>query len=288
MKRTTIPRKILAILTSDWHLREDVPVCRTDDFIKAQWEKVQYIKKLQEKYSCVIIHAGDLFHHWKPSPALLTETMRNLPKDFHTVYGNHDLPQHNLELADKSGVTTLAEAGFLTLLPGGHWKTQPAVLVYPVSELKLAVTHTMTWFKELPFPGCTSPDAYRLLRKYPDIDLIVTGDNHQSFAVKKDNQWLVNPGSLTRQTANQINHAPAVYLWDGEDVFPEYLPAAPEVVSREHLDRIEKRDARLEAFINSLSDEWEVAISFEENLRRFFEKNKIRQSVQEIIYKVLD
>ncbi|KKL99820.1 hypothetical protein LCGC14_1810530, partial [marine sediment metagenome] len=82
------------ILTSDWHLREDTPICRTDDFWSAQWNKVDQVMALQSKYDCPILHAGDLFHHWKPSPYLLSETIDHLQGSrFYTVYGQHDLPQ---------------------------------------------------------------------------------------------------------------------------------------------------------------------------------------------------
>ena len=96
-----------AILTGDWHLREDSPTCRTDDFWTTQWEKVDFVSDLQKKYNCQVIHSGDLFNHWKPSPYLLNKTMRHIPKEFYTVYGNHDLPQHNIELADKCGINVL-------------------------------------------------------------------------------------------------------------------------------------------------------------------------------------
>ena len=62
---------------------------------------------LQQKYDCPVYHAGDLFDYWKPSPALLAKTMEHLPKDFYTAYGNHDLPQHNIELAYKKIVNNL-------------------------------------------------------------------------------------------------------------------------------------------------------------------------------------
>ena len=113
--------KPTAILTADWHLRDTQPVCRTDNFWEAQWKKVQYVLNLQNEHKCPIIHAGDFFHTWKTSPYLLSKTMEHMDSKypFLTVYGNHDLPQHNLELAHKSGLHTLCMAGKLITLPGG-------------------------------------------------------------------------------------------------------------------------------------------------------------------------
>ena len=106
-------KKPSAILTSDFHLREDTPVCRTDNFWETQWKKVQWVKDLQREYDCPVLHAGDLFHAWKASPYLLRETMKHLPNNFWTIFGQHDLPQHSLELKNKSGVSALEEAGKL-------------------------------------------------------------------------------------------------------------------------------------------------------------------------------
>jgi len=113
-----------AILTADWHLREDTPTCRTDDFWEAQWNKVDQICQLQVKYNdCPILHAGDLFDHWKPSPFLLSTALLYLPeigREFWTIYGNHDLPNHSIELAKKTGMMTLVNALAIEILPGCH------------------------------------------------------------------------------------------------------------------------------------------------------------------------
>ena len=121
MKRTKLNKIPTAILTSDWHLREDTPICRTDDYWNAQWKKVNFISKLQEKYDCPVIHAGDLFDKWKPSPWLLSTTISILPKKFYTIFGQHDLPQHSLDLEHKSGINTLRQAKSLTVIDGYHW-----------------------------------------------------------------------------------------------------------------------------------------------------------------------
>jgi predicted phosphodiesterase len=206
------------------------------------------------------------------------------------VYGNHDLPQHNIELANKSGIHTLVTGGHIRLLKNGHFgETQPMVVDEGFYR-KIAVWHTFTYMGKEPWPGCTSPTGNKLLRKYPDFDLIVTGDNHQSFYTEMDGRLLVNPGSLTRQDADQIDFKPSVYLWFAEDNTVErvYLPIDKEAVSRQHLDKVEQRNERLEAFISKLDGEWEAGISFEENLERFKEKNKVNSKVMQIIYTALE
>ncbi len=103
------------ILTADWHLRDETPPCRIDDFQQAQWDKINEVSSLQRKYNCPVLHAGDLFHYWKPSPWLISKAIQELPGRFFSVAGQHDLPQHSLDLLNKSGCW-----GFR--VSGGFWK----------------------------------------------------------------------------------------------------------------------------------------------------------------------
>jgi DNA repair exonuclease SbcCD nuclease subunit len=295
MKRTKSIEKPDAILTSDWHIRETTPTCRTDNFLKAQDDKIIFVRTLQQKYNCPVLHAGDLFHHWKPSPYLLSNIYNYIPREFYTVYGQHDLPQHNLENQVKCGAFNLATVGALTLLDGVHWGGDPELENYPSFEIEdrqILVWHHMVWQGKRLWPGQTDPSAVAVLKKYPEYDLIVTGDNHKPFVEEYEGRLLVNPGSLTRQSADQIEHTPRVYLYyaDNNTVRPVFCPIqkGEEVISRTHIQRVEQRDERIEAFISRLDEEWQVGLSFEQNLEAFFGKNRIRQSVKDIIYKAIE
>lgn len=295
MKRTKshTPKKVNAILTGDWHLREDIPICRTNDFQEAQWRKVAFIKDLQSKYNCAVIHSGDLFDHWKPSPALLTKTMQYLPKQFMTIYGNHDLPQHNLELAYKCGIRVLEEAGKVKVLDGCHWLRTPTdkdSLFFPGTDRKMLVWHVMTYEGESPWPGCTDTPANKLVKQYSDYDFILTGHNHKCFMEKDGKRILLNPGSLTRQAVDQIEHRPSVFLYYAKTNTVErvYLPIEKEVMSREHINVKERRDARIEAFVERLNTEWQKGVSFKENLEHFLSNNNITEPVMKIIEKAVD
>jgi predicted phosphodiesterase len=298
MERTRNIKKPDLILTADWHLREDTPVCWIGDFDEEQWNSVLFVNRLQAQYDCPVIHAGDLFNHWKPSPYLLTRTIKYLPKRFYTIYGQHDLPQHNLDLAIKSGINTLEQAGVLKIMAGCHfgqeppkepnnWTLLPMIGSKPISIL---VWHHLTYITP-PFPGATGGNAISILMKYSQFDLIVTGDNHQSFSTGSNiANILVNPGSLTRQTADQIDFQPRVALWYAEDnkIVWINIPIAKDVISREHIEKVEQRDARIDAFVSSFKEDYEVGLSFEQNLEEFFNKNNVRDSVKQIIYESIE
>lgn len=291
MQRTKNKRRPDIIWTGDWHLREDTPTAFVGDFQPEQWKAVGVIYDLQEEYDCEVINVGDLFNNWKPSPWLLSMTIQRLPKKFHTIYGNHDLPQHNLELADKCGINVLKAAGKLNVLSGVHWGQVPdGTGLLAAHERIICPWHVMTYQVKKPWPGITDPKASALLRKYPMYDLIVTGHNHQSFVEEHEGRLLVNPGGITRQTADQIDFKPRVYLWyaDTNTVEPYFLPFTEGAISREHIEEIEERDARIDAFISKLNSDWDISLSFEDNIEVFCQANSIKEPIKEIIYKALE
>lgn len=280
-----------AILCSDFHLREDPPVCFTGDWHQEQWKAVELIRNLQAQYKCPVLHAGDLFHHWKPSPALISQALWFLPEDFYSIYGQHDLPQHSWELREKSGLHTLEVAGKIKVLKECHFGQEPNdnYKKLTIDGKLILVWHHLTYLTK-PFPGAEGGMAEGILRKYPQFDLIVTGDNHCSFTVEYQGRRLVNPGNLTRQTADQADYQPRVALWYAEDNSITWvnLPMQDDVISREHLDHKEERDKRIDAFVSKLDGDWEASMSFEQNLEEFFKTNKTRDDVKSIIYKSIE
>jgi DNA repair exonuclease SbcCD nuclease subunit len=287
----TIRKSPTLICSADWHLREDIPLSRTDDYWTEQWRKVDFIQNLQKKYDCPVIIAGDVFDHWKPSPNLLRETILHLPDQLYCIYGQHDLPAHSLQLVDKCGINVLQAAKKLTVLPECHWNQFPkeGSLYLPNYDCHILVWHVMNYQGKLPWPGCPSPLSGAILRKYK-FPLIVTGDNHKSFSESFEGRWLVNPGSLMRMDADQIDHKPCVYLWFAEDNSIEqvFIPIEQGVISREHLEREAERDGRIDAFVSRLDDDWEAALSFEQNVETFKQTNQVRTSVMNIVYKSME
>ena len=288
-----------AILTSDWHIREDTPVCRLDDFWETQWRKIAFISDLQKKYDCPVWHAGDLFEKPRPSLYLASVTAQFLPDNFWTIYGNHDLPNHSLELREKSGIHNLYVNDRLHLSAGAHWGQKlGGPENYFMSDIihnrKVVMFHTMTYQVKQPWPGCTDPKSAKLLRMYPDYDLIVTGHNHQSFVEEHEGRLLVNPGAITRQTADMDNYLyvnkPSVYLWYAETntVKRVFIPVEDDVITRDHIEQVQVRDARMEAFISKLKNNFEASISFEENVERMIAENEVKDEVQQLIYNAID
>lgn len=302
-KQTT--KKADAILAADLHIRADIPLCRTDDYLKAQWHKLNFIFELCRKNDCPLLVAGDIGNksQW---PNWLLETVINIIEVYDiniiVIPGQHDLPEHRLENWQKSGCGVLHSAqavkmlsepilyhNIFRLFPFGygskikHWK--------PINRTPvIAMTHQMIIENKPLWPDQKAPKGHDLLKKFPEYDLILSGDNHNPFISKYENRLLVNPGSMMRMTASQINHKPRIYKWyaDTNEVEAVYLPIEKGVVSRIHIKTKQERDERMEVFVNRISDDIEIGLSFEQNLIEYFNKNRTKKSIQDKVWKTVE
>lgn len=292
-----------AILSSDWHIRSTTPVCRLDNFLQAQETKVKFIVELAKKYDCPILIAGDIGN--KPEwPNWLLEWFISIVSDVVVIGipGQHDLPDHKLSQIPKSGtgvlsisdVIDLRKSTFVTIengfnlitfpfsLPIRHFKIDREKGNYP----KVAMSHQMVIKKNPLWKGQKDPRGVQVLKKYPEFDLILTGDNHNSFVSKYKGRLLVNPGSLMRLEADQVNHLPRVYLWYAKinKIKIVYLPIEQGVVSRQHIKEKEEQETRIDTYITHMKTSHKVGLSFENNLRRRIKLDKISKRVETRIW----
>jgi len=285
-----------AILTADWHIRADTPTSRTDDFTAAMWKKVQFINDLANEHDIPILIAGDLGHRpqW---PNWLLEKFMSIISDIEiiAIAGQHDLPGHNLEAIPQSGFGVLMRAGYIKSRYSKKY-ILPWVAGFPYgteiikTDSSVAMTHQMVIKDKPDWPGQVTSSAKSLLKKFPDYKLILSGDNHQSFVVEYEGRLLVNPGSMMRTTADQIDHNPRVYLWEAKSNRVEvvYLPIERHVIDRSHIDTKKEKDARIEAYTTRLSERYEVGLSYEENLKAYFEENRTRQPIKDRIWEACE
>ena len=296
MKRNKKPeKKVISLVTGDWHLREDVPLCRTDDYWSTQWGKVKFISELQEKYECPVIHSGDLFHHWKPSPYLLSTTIKNIPKKFFTIYGNHDIPQNSMEMKEKSGLETLSISGAITIIPGDYGISFDQIKPIEIEGIgEVILWHGMAYQGKMPFEGCEYLESKKLLRKlvdkFPEIKVVITGHNHQTFTEEYSAVFLINPGSIMRITSDQKEHEPVVFLLHEDYTISEVkIPLADKnPVSQRHIIQAQEKEKRIEAFIEKLNTNWESDVSFRVNLERFFNVNHTQQNIENLVWESLE
>ena len=299
---------VSAILAADLHLDDGQPVSRTDNFLDAILKKIKFISDLCDEYDAPLLIAGDIFHHWKPSPDLLRLAIEYMPR-FIAIPGQHDLPQHNLALYHKSGLAVLEAAEKAVVLRnmdgllyrpeedfgpqhddwqvvGYPFGVEPKSLRRKQSRKTVCMIHQLVSYKTKPFPGADDVKAKTLLDELTGYNLILSGDNHQSFTLFKDKKILVNPGSIPRLSAIQIKHRPRVYLWSAktDEIETVYLPIDRNVISREHIDKEEEKDRRIDDYILRMKSDYEIDLSFQTNLKQHLAKNKVPKEIANIIW----
>ena len=249
MKRTVSveERTPTAILTADIHLTEARPVSRVDDYLMAQYIKLAWLQGLQEKYGCPVWDAGDVFDYWKASPWLSSRAFAMMPEMI-TIPGNHDLPEHAIKLFEKSALYHLShtrpdirvlgipcegmadiyqkgEEYVVVGLPYGQLEKfdMDALFNHPDFpegvETYVLLVHEFIWpGKTPPWKGAGGYSAQDILERFSHyFDLIVTGDNHQSFVESRGSVLLVNPGAMMRDDAGTVNDRPRAYLYYAVD-----------------------------------------------------------------------
>lgn len=307
MTKQNFPTSILA---SDYHLTHKQPICRKDNYKEAEIKKLDWLHTLQlennpvpgSEYVCPILSSGDIFDEWFIPPELSTIAIKHFPKTI-AIPGQHDLPNHNLELIENSGYSTLQAAG--NIENNSMWEricidtmnvqVKPFPFGMPLCGIKkepgekfIALIHTLVLGpKDEKMKGSTVNEIFD---KMPGFDLIVCGDNHKAFTVKHpDGRLFVSPGSMMRMSADQIDYKPRVYLWyaDTNTVEPEYYPIEEGVVSREHIEKKEIKEGMLDAFVQTASAKVSVSVSFEQNMVEHLQEAKVSSGVEDKIWKAM-
>ena len=290
------------VLMSDMHLRFDRPVCRTDDYVQAQTNKLKYVRDyIFKNIIQYVLHGGDLFDYWKASPELINYAMQNLPHQVITAAGQHDLPQHSMDLIGKSGIGVLRESDYIYMGAVNHEQktlncniqvvnfggTVPTC-IERTKEPHILIIHKFLWDTKTPFSDAQS-NAEAFLRKHDCFDLILSGDNHTPFVLQDGHRLLVNPGSMMRMESSQKDYEPGFYVWDSETFELEFcaFPIDKEAVTDMHIITKEQKDQRIEEFTNKLQYNFEGNLSFEKNMQSFLVANPQDANITNNINKIM-
>jgi len=296
-----------AILTADWHLRLTIPICRKDDFLKMQEEKVNFILRQSRLHQCPVIIAGDIGNKPEWKNELLIKYIKKFKAHSQKIYvlpGQHDLPNHRLDKFNESGLGVLVESKAVIALKDS-WQTVENGSIYfrnfPFSvnivnivpdnnrERNIAIIHQLVSRSKLWEEQKNFTSAKSLLKKFPCYDLIVSGDNHQSFIEEYKGRLLVNPGSLMRTTIAQVDYNPRIYLWYAETNTVEevFIPIKQDVFKP--IDEVIKIDKDTEIFVKALKKNYDINISFESNMKRCLNSNRaISDKVRQKIYTAMN
>ena len=279
------------VCSSDWHLRDTVPICRLDknEYYNRQFEKVKFITELSESKALPLLLAGDLFDRCSASFKLINNIMDYLPKDCISCAGNHEEPNHNYDLIRNSPFSIISRqfrhgTTQQFSLDINHWNYKIQRVNKVDDAPRVLLTHELVWHKDKPFPTLDdTTNAYSVMNKYKEYDIIVSGHVHNSFVVRKGKQLLINAGSIMRMSATQKDFKPSVYIVHDDLSYERvFIPIEKDVVSDKHLIKKKEKEIAFDKFVAKLQFKTETKLDFRDNINSFFNENKIKQNVETI------
>lgn len=312
--------KILAV--GDEHRRRSAPAHRLDDYAAVHYRKSKEILQIAVENDCrIVLYPGDVYDTANTPHNLLVEYL-DLHNSFvgnwaepdliyGVVWGQHDQRYH----------TTAHENTPLGVLCAGC-KTMKALTAtpYTVEDKNGPPVHLYgaSWGEEIPevtTEGCNILVTHRMV--IPSVDkkawatqtedqytvptvlltkgfsLIVAGDNHGQFVVTslKHRASLINAGSVMRSSTAQIDHTPAVYVYDtvAKTIVPHFLRIADakKVFNLEVVAETKEKDTKMETFVAALRDVKVKTLDFTKNLKYYMETNDIEPAVKQTIAEML-
>lgn len=294
----------IALCCADLHLSDKPPVARAGE---KEWfgcmEKIlDFIDDIAAIKNIPIICAGDIFHKPCVSPELELFTMNKLCR-WRCIPGQHDLPNHNIELIEKASYGILCYDSIVNFLKGDTYKENnifftpfpfgtelnPLSIKKKTKVIYAAVIHHLIWEKEPPFPGAPeSGNVKEIVKQLKGYDVIIAGDNHKGFVTEVDGVKIINCGSTMRRNADQIDYQPCVHLlYSDKSVESIPIPIEDDIISIDHIQKQKDRDKRIEAFVESLRDDMEVSLSFERNLIQYLNENEVDAGVKKLFTDVM-
>lgn len=291
------------LITADWHIRGERPICRLDDdWIESQRKTIAAIREVYEKTGCEQMWIlGDLFDAPKCATAavnMLIEELQKFPGSVRVLCGNHDLKDHNYGNLEECSIGTIKhlfadvpeELSFVSVADGPlKVSANPFGLDDEESSADIICTHQLTFPNEeaRPMADC-GVLAQDLLDKWRYAEIIFTGDYHHAFVYKEDwdtlpARYVVNPGCINIQKADELDYIPGVYVWDtscfGDDAFQRWnLDPQRDMCTRDHIEAREQKEAMLSEVVETIAGGDDITLDFDSNLEA-----KVRKSSAAII-----
>lgn len=311
--------KLLAVATADWHATFRSTPCRNDDLRASLLAKLRIIYGV----GVPVIAAGDLLDSHNESyevTSMIHEEVQSSTTLF--VYGQHDLPQHNLKEAKRGGTHFLAKTvhNFIRLAPenksncvlesshnlrpvpvyGCSWgeKFDPSVLKLKQNDYRILVLHRSVWSQKNSnsyYYGVKDSKSVDVLHSKPEFnafDLVISGDNHGAFIrkFKNDNTcsgktiWL-NCGPILRLKANEI--APPCYyeIWQKDTGELKVVPVVlPHAeLTRDHIDTPKGEEKLISQFTQGMK-QGTTKVEFKDILTSLADSETVSERTRSMVW----
>lgn len=283
--------KILNV--SDIHLDIKRPVCRTDaDWLQSQQELADFVVRtaIMEEVD-YIVDNGDTFDTAVQPLTVINIIPNALRKYGYKVPwicmpGNHSLQFHQMKNLSKSALSTLGLMEGVTLLENCNEFFEASFLDIPiVHRLIFPDLDSVPWYIQ---DKCAFEHAEMLLDKYPQNDLILTGDYHHSFHFEKDGRHVVNPGCWNIQDVKMIDYQPKIAILDYEpnknfSIKWIDVPDQIEETTNEHILKVVESEKGIMEILDTLSTPEKLTMKFWKDMETYLLVNKVDKNVSDYV-----
>lgn len=280
------------IVTGDLHCTDKTPESRIDNYPAEQFNKISSIlKATKDLYP--ILQPGDFtdtpflsYLYWRKLCSYFREST------IYAVRGQHDMKYRNIGNTPLDALETALDDFHIVRKPihlgenvylyGASFEENiPKITTTGFNILlihrMIVGSYEQEWEKDKGYDL-----AAQFLQKHK-FDAIFSGDNHKSFTVLNadtpETRHLINCGSLMRSKVDQIEHKPFYCVFDTKTRTYEkhFIPIKDwaEVFDIEKKLKTEKRNEKLEAFVEGLALHKEMGLNFADNLIEYEKANNI-------------
>ena len=284
------------LITADWHIKGERPICRLDDdWIASQHKTISEIREAFSKYGCDQIWIlGDLFDAPRCSTEavnMLVEELLKFPEgSVRVLCGNHDLKDHNYDNLNVCSIGTIKKifGDIPTEIYHGNCRLAVSAMPFGMddydSTASIVCTHQLTFPDDKTrgiFGGAT---AEELLERWPKAKFIFTGDYHHGFIYKETEttpfmvqatgRYVITPGCINIQKADELDYEPIVVVLDFDkfDIQPVYLDPQAENCTRDHIEAREHKEEEFERVVETIKGNVDISLDFDSNLESQVQK----------------
>jgi len=298
-----------AILCSDLHMSHSPPLARSGepDWYEAMARPLRELCDLaDDSLGLPVLCGGDVFEKWNCPPKLITFVMRELPDNFNSVMGQHDLPYHSWEQRESSAFWTLVESGAIDLISGWRSDGRTALRGFRWGEelescrrepdrdedVAIAIAHQYVWRR-----GAVDPVVARkensfvqTAKKLQGFDVALFGDNHKGFLEERSCCTIFNAGTLMRRHTGEEGYKPMVgVLFDDGSIVPHYLDTSCDVFdSSEVTSEAEQVILNFGPVLDELQKTGKVGLDFRRAVEIAMEHEQVSRAVRRVILEAME
>jgi len=291
---------MLFLFTGDLHLTDKTPINRIDDYEKTILNKFQFILDTGKQYKVdCILQPGDFTDYPHIPYSLFSDIAKRINTcgiNWIVIRGQHDLhyrrEENNAVDALCNSVPNINFVSYLDNLTyniygASYGKEIPIVEDHTKFNIllihKMIIGNDKLWDAQKDYVT-----ANNLLRKQKYFNVILSGDNHQSFITEHKGRYLFNCGSMMRSNVSQVNHKPFIIVFDTDNpaaykkiFIPIELPEKVFDFSKVKLEK--EQTESLNVFVEGLSEQKELKFTFMDNLLAYAKLNNISKEITDII-----